>query len=180
MPPLPRRSSGLGLPTALPIATPIAQPLTNIDTTVPPVRPLTEPPQRFQPGAGPPGEALPVALPVARFEGEEPGKQFIAADPQWTSRWQPSATPPNQPRPWVVGYRWWASGVRYESWGPDPLFRIDLWWRNGHRRAFAMIPRSVWLDFRNLHTSVGRWFHKTLLGPGWKPGRGSLYPDWEL
>lgn len=143
------------------------EPLTNIGTSVPPRVPLTEP---VRPGQ---------TLPVAQFEGETPGARMIAPDPDWISRWQPSATRPLDKAPWIVGYRWWVAGVMYESWGPDELFRIDLMWRD-HKHAYSAIPRTLWEDFRKLGSSVGQWFHKNILGPGWKPGKGSLFPDWPL
>jgi hypothetical protein len=150
--------------------------LTNIGTSIPPVRPLTENPQRFKPGTG---NALPIGLPVAAREGEQ-SQQYIAPDPLWTSRWQPSATPPDKNPPWVVGYRWWVAGVRYQSWGPEPLgrYRLDLKWRD-HAHAY-LVPRNVWEEFRLLTTSVGQWFHRRILGPGWRRGQGSLFPDFPL
>lgn len=150
---------------------------TNIGATVPPVRPLTEPGQAFIPGTG---TALPVALPVAKFEGEEAGPQVVAPDPLWTSRWQNSKTPVGaKERPWVRGYKFFIAGVRYETWGPDPLFRIDFMWKN-HREGYYNIPAAVFEDFKHLTGSVGEWFHNFILVENWKPGMGARYPSIKL
>ncbi len=162
---------------------PRAQPLTNIGTTRPIARPLTEPArpvlptglpiggtfQRFRPGA------TPEALIEAQREGEPPGPQAIAPDPLWISRWQPTATVPPEDGPWVVGYRWWVQNVIYQSIGtPLPYYRIDLMWRD-HRHAYVGIGRDLWQEFRQLQTSVGQWFHRRILGPGWHRGQGAMY-----
>ena len=157
----------------------MAEPLTNIGTSRPPQRPLTEPASRFRPPTGPLPAGAPEALPVAGREGEAQ-QQFVAPDPLWTSRWQPSKTVPLSKAPWVVGYRWWHAAVKYQSWGPEPMgrYRLDLKWRD-HAHAY-LVPRDVWEEFRLLTTSVGQWFHRRILGPGWRPGRGSLFPDFPL
>lgn len=152
-------------------------PLTNIGASIPAARPLMGRPRAFVPGTG---TALPIGLPVAQLEGEAPGPQVVATDPLWISRWQNSATPIGQPRPWVVGYRWWVQNVVYQSIGrPLPYYRIDLMWRD-HRHAYINIPRDLWEEFRQLTTSVGQWFHRRILGPDWKPGKGALYDGFPL
>ena len=149
--------------------------LTNIGTSVPPVRRPS--PRVFVPGTG---TALPVALPVATPEGQDPGPQQVAADPLWVSRWQPSATVPLSRAPWIVGIRFWAQNVVYQSIGtPLPYYRIDFRWRD-HAHAYTNIPREVWDHFRTLTTSVGQAYHRLILGPGWRPGAGALYPDFPL
>ena len=152
---------------------------TNIGTTVPPARPLTEAPQRLNPPRDGVMTGVPVALPVAQFEGEEPRVQLIAPDPLWVSRWQNSKTPVGRERPWVKGYRWWVAGVKYETWGPDPLYRIDIMWKD-HKHAYTGIPRDLWEDFRKLTGSVGEWFHKFILPPNWRPGMGAMWPNFPL
>ena len=164
----------------MPPPRPATPPLTNIGTTVPPRVPLAVPAPRLVPPAPGVPTGIPVALPVAGREGEAPGPQAIAPDPLWVSRWQPSATPQGQPRPWVVGYRWWVQGVVYQSIRtPLPYFRIDLMWRD-HRHAYIEIPRDLWERFRRLTTSVGQFFHREILGPGWRPGAGARYPGFPL
>lgn len=166
---------------------------TNIGTTVPPVAPMFSRPQQFKrvglPVAQREGEAVgprlipnapPVALPIAQREGEALLPKVIAPDPLWVSRWQNSATPVGQPRPWVTGYRWWVAGVHYSSGWYDPdSYRIDFMWRN-HREAYMLIPYAVWQDFRLNTGSVGQWFHRNILVPGWKRGMGARYPSFPL
>jgi hypothetical protein len=145
--------------------------LTNIGTTVPPVRPLTEPAQRFQPGTG---QGLPVAMPVADGQG---GVRYVAPEPLWTSRWQPSASPPGSERPWVVGFRWYYQGVVYDKSGLMPYFRIDFLWRTA---AWGYpVPHNLFVAFQRWTGSVGQWWHQHIAGPGWsrgKPTRISGFP----
>ncbi len=149
----------------------------NIGASTPPGQALVRPARLFVPRTG---TALPIALPVAQREGEQPGPQAIANDPLWVSRWQPSPTMPRSKAPWVVGYRWWVQNVVYQSIGtPLPYYRIDLKWRD-HAHAYIEIPRDLWEEFRQLRTSVGQWFHQRILGPNWKKGAGSLFPDFPL
>jgi hypothetical protein len=80
----------------------------------------------------------------------------------------------------VVGYRWWVQNVVYQSIGsPLPYYRIDLKWRD-HAHAYTHIPRELWEEFRQLQSSVGQWFHARILGPGWRKGAGSMFPDFPL
>lgn len=171
--------------------------ITNIGTTVPHPRAPTERPQRFlaplrprlPPGSVGAGsvEAHAVALPIAQtvemVEAGEEVQRLVAQDPIWRSRWQPSATPVGQPRPWVTGFRWWVPIVRYTSWGPTPEdeYRIDFMWR-GHRHAYYKIPRAVWIQFITWGGSVGQWFHANILVDGWngRTVKGVRYPDFEL
>ena len=149
---------------------PVAETLTNIGTTVPRARALTQPAPRFVPGS----RALPVALPV----DDGSGRQYVTPDPLWISRWQPSATRPLSKAPWVTGYRWWLKGSVYQSLGKIDYYRIDLKWRD-HAHAY-IVPDALFFEFRGLRSSVGQWFHRTLLGPGWKPGAGSVYPNFAI
>lgn len=159
------------------IALPPRIPLTNIGTSIPPRLPPTSTPPRFQPpGDGPTGR--PVALPVAQLADETPEAKVVAPDPLWTSRWQPSKTKDPRKRPWVVAYRWWAAGVAFESWGPSSSPRIDLMWRD-HRHAY-IVSQELFERFRQNTGSVGEWFHKHILGKGWRPGMGSKWPNWAL
>ncbi len=103
----------------------------------------------------------------------------VNPDPLWISRWQNSATPIGQPRPWVIAYRWWEHMVPFASWGPDPLYRIDIKWRD-YAHAYIGIPQDLWYEFRGLTTSVGQWFHRRILGPDWKPGKGALFEGFPL
>ncbi len=146
----------IALPRALPIATPIGDQLTNIDTTE----------LRARPGD---------------FSPLQTGKRLdqINPDPLWISRWQDSATPIGKPRPWVKGYRWWEAQVPFKSWGPDPMYRIDIKWADA-AFGYRDIPRELWEEFVHLTTSVGQWFHRRILGPGWRRGDGALYPDFPL
>lgn len=150
----------------------MAQPLTNIGTTVPPVKgPATA--LRFLPRALPIGdiggrfrrEGRPEAIPVARHEDEGQGEQYIQPDPLWISRWQPSATPPNRPRPWVTGYRWWVAGAAYQSLGRIDYYRLDMRFIDQHQHYYK-VEEQVWREFRVLTTSVGQWLHYRILKGG--------------
>ncbi len=148
--------------------------LTNIGTTTPPTRPLQGRPRVFIPGTG---TALPIGLPVAQQEGEVPGAKAIAPDPLWISRWQNSATPIGQPRPWVVGYKWWIKGLVYQSVGqPLPYNQIDFKWRD-YARGYINIPDDLLDKFKHWTDSVGQFFHQFILVPNWKPGMGARYPE---
>src|SRR5262245_23661424 len=106
---------------------------TTIRAAGPGIRPPTQPPPRLLPGTRGP---LPVGLPVA----DGTGRQFVADEPLWISRWQNSTSPPDE-RPWVRGYRWWVPNVKYPTWGPRPAddYRIDFLWKD-HRHAYYLIP----------------------------------------
>ncbi len=148
MAPLPRRSS------------PRTGDLTNIGTTVPPVA---------LPPVATPG------MPVARFADEKtslPVARIVVPDPLWTSRWQNSATVPLSKAPFVVAYRWWSEDVAYETWGPVKGYRIDMKFKGGHEHAYCDIPKSLWLEFVYLTTSVGQWLHQKILGKGWNNKNG--------
>jgi hypothetical protein len=146
--------------------------LTNIGASVPGARPLTEPAQQFRPGSG---QGLPVGLPVARIEGEGPGAVYVAADPLWIARWQSSPNPADK---WVQAYRWFVADVKYETWGPNPAYRIDFLWKD-HAHAY-LVPFRLFDNFRKLATSPGVWFHDFIVGRGWKRGQGALWPNWAI
>ncbi len=112
--------------------------------------------------------ALPIGLPVAQQEGEQPGSKVVAPDPLWISRWQPSATIPLSKAPWIIAYRWYSAGVVYQTLGLMSSDRIELWFKDGHQHWYE-VPRSLYEDFRRLTSSVGQWLHRNILG-GWSPG----------
>lgn len=167
---------------------PIPGTRTNIGTTVPPpalpsraaVRPpglpvarqITDPSrgvnQRMLPNA------LPIGLPVAQQEGETPAAKVIAPAPLWISRWQNS---PNPEKRWVNAYRFWRAGVHYETRGLIASNILSFWWTDGYQMGYEGIPDNLWQQFVRLTTSPGVWFHKHILGPGWRPGNGALYPE---
>ena len=138
----------------MPRGIPIADPLTNIGATE-----LRARPEAFSP------------VQTAKFLDQ------VNPDPIWRSRWQDSATEDPEQRPWVRGYRWWEALVPFETWEPDPLYRIDFRWRDGFMMGYSGIPHSVWFEFINWTGSVGQWYHKNILKPGWRPGMGARYPE---
>lgn len=152
-PPLPTRPSVR--PPGLPIARDITNPNAGIN-------------QRMLPGA------LPIAMPVAQREGEEPGAQHVAPDPLWISRWQNS---PNPKKRWVNAYRFWKGGVVYQTRGRIESNILGFWWTDGYQMGYSGISDRLFQQFVRLTTSPGVWFHRYILGPGWKPGAGALYPE---
>lgn len=154
-------------------------PLTNIGTSVPPRRAFTEAPQRFRGPSGPAPIGRPEALPIAGREGEEQ-QQFITPEPLWISRWQPSATKPLSKAPWVIGYRWYLDTPVYADRGRLGFYEIQCRFKGGWKHWYR-VPREVWLEFRGLQSSVGRWIHQKILGPGWtNKNRQALYPNGPL
>lgn len=138
----------------------MATPLTNIGTSVPP-RVIPGPAQRFRPGTG---QALPLGLPQAVPEGQDPGPQVESAEPLWVSRWQPSKTPVNQKRPWVTGYRSYVKGNVYPSKGRIDHYRIEMMFIDGHQHWYE-VPEDLFFAFRVLTKSVGEWLHDNILRP---------------
>ncbi len=166
------------------MATKPPTPLTNIGTSVPP-RSLPSRPPRAIPPALPVGgngqrflpAGLHVALPVAVPEGTDPGRRVIAPDPLWIARWQPSATAPLSRAPWVIAYRFWRQGVAYQTRGMMTSNVLSFWFNDGFQCGHEGVPDSMYHAFVRLTSSVGQWYHRNILGPGWRPGAGPLYTE---
>lgn len=124
----------------------------------------------------PRGASPPTAKRPGTGDGPPEARRLHPA-PEWTSRWQRSATVPLSRAPWVVGYRFWRARLAYETGkgvrvGPGVSGPAVDWIDIKHKSGFMRrhyVPENVanaFVQAIQRNESVGQWVHRNLLSDG--------------